>query len=224
MRYTRYDLKKRKKNNVFFIILIVGILTLAFISGSIISNVFIKSTDYKVENNESIKENLKPQNNYVALQCGVFANKDNAKELKKKLSLIGTTFIVEEDNKSRVIMGIYTEESSELILKKMIENKIEYSKLKLKINNEELCDNQITEILGAYIQINNRFFDDKVKSVQTKQLKSWTSSLKEVEKNSINYEVLQNLKQEIKVLPDQISKENLENINFQLFNKIKEIK
>ncbi len=224
MRYTRYDLKKRKKNNVFFIVLIVGILTLAFISGSIISNVFIKSTDYKVKNNESTKENLKPQNNYVALQCGVFANKDNAKELKKKLSLIGTTFIVEEDNKSRVIMGIYTEESSELILKKLIENKIESSKLKLKINNEELCDNQITEILGAYIQINNRFFDDKVKSVQTKQLKSWTSSLKEVEKNSINYEVLQSLKQEIKVLPDQITKENLENINFQLFNKIKEIK
>jgi hypothetical protein len=239
MRYTRYDLKRRKNSNVFFIALVIGILALAFISGSIISNMFIKDIDYKSENttpnkvdNKNVveknknttEENLKSENTFVAIQCGVFINKDNAIALKEKLSPIGTTFIIEEDNKSRVIMGIYTEENSELILKKLSERKIDSSKIKLKVNSEEVCNTQINEIIGAYLQVNSKFSDDKVKSVQTKQLKEWTSSLKEIDKTSINYAILQSLKEEVKILPDQITKSHLENINLQLFGKIKELK
>nr|WP_307905781.1 hypothetical protein [Clostridium botulinum] len=44
MKYTRYDLKKnnRKNNGLFFIVLICVILILAFLSGTMISNLFIK--------------------------------------------------------------------------------------------------------------------------------------------------------------------------------------
>lgn len=239
MRYTRYDLKKRKNNNVFFIILVIGILALAFISGSIISNLFIKDIDYKAENTtpstesteeevkenkETTKESLKLDHTFVAIQCGVFSNKDNAESVKEKVSSIGTTFILEEDNKNRVIMGIYTEENSELILKKLTDNKIDFSKINLKIDNKDACDTQITEILDAYLQINNKFLDNKVKSVQTKQLKEWVSSLKDVDKASINYIVLKDIKEKTNGLPDQITKVDLEGINLQLFNTIKELK
>lgn len=239
MRYTRYDLKRRKKSNVFFMILVIGILALAFISGSIISNLFIKDIEYKVENvtpsetnnekeakeNENItKESLKLEHTFVAIQCGVFANKDNAKSVKEKVSSIGTTFIVEEENKNRVIMGIYTEENTELILKKLSENKIDFSKISIKIDSKDSCDTQITEVLDAYLQINNKFLDNKVKSIQTKQLKEWISTLKDVNKDSKNYIVLENLKKETKQLPEQITKSDLEEINLRLFSKIKELK
>jgi t-SNARE complex subunit (syntaxin) len=39
MKYTRYDLKKKNNNFMFFIIVIVTILILAFISGTILSNI-----------------------------------------------------------------------------------------------------------------------------------------------------------------------------------------
>lgn len=239
MRYTRYDLKKRNKNNIIFLLLTIGILILAFISGSIISNMFIKNIEYNTENvvpegesnnskveknGESNKESGNLKNTFYAIQCGVFTNKDNAKALKEKIASMGTSFIIEEENKSRVIMGVYEETNLDSVLKRLSDNKIDFSKITLKIENTDYCNTQIAEIINAYMQINNKFLDEKVKSVQSKGLKEWTSTLKEVEKDSINYKALESMKGKIKDLPEQITKSDLESINLSLFNIIKELK
>jgi hypothetical protein len=59
----------------------------------------------------------------------------------------------------------------------------EYSRKNFKPELKDSCDVQICEIIDANLQIIHKLYDDKVKSVQTKQIKEWAANLKEVDKN-----------------------------------------
>lgn len=240
MRYTRYDLKRKKSKSTFFVLLILGILVLAFISGSIISNLFIKdigndsSGKNNIKNNDQIKINpsnkednkqsIKDIKGFVVIQCGVFTNKSNAETLKNKLISFGNPFIVDEEGKSKVILGIYSDSEAEQVIKKLEDSKTEFSKWNLSIDYNNLCNAQIAEIIDARLQIIHKLTEDKVKSVQTKQIKEWSTTLKDIDKSSTNYDVFKNLQEDIKKLPEQITKEGVEDNNIYLYKKISELK
>ncbi|QGU94906.1 SPOR domain-containing protein [Clostridium bovifaecis] len=227
MGYTRYDLKKKNKSNFIFVFLICGILVLAFISGSIISKLFIKDINKVDSNTTKVPQQIvQPilSKNFIAIQCGVFSSKDNAEKVKANLYSMGSPFIASEDGKNKVILGIYTESEVEKIIKKLKDNGIEFSKVSFKYDLNSPCDLQIVEIIDAQLQITGKLSDSKVKSVQTKQLKEWSVSLNAIDKNEKNYNILKELKEYIKNLPDEVSKDKLEEYNIHLYKKLKELK
>lgn len=238
MKYTRLDLKKKNKNNPFFILVLLGILALAFVSGTAISKLFInnsnqvvaekslsKDTEDKLplKTTEQINE-FKEINEFVIIQCGVFTSKENAEALKNKLEPIKEPFIIQEENKSRVILGIFSKENLDLIIKKLTENKVEFSKINIKIDDRDLCNIQIAEIIDARLQIINKFDEGKVKSVQTKQIKEWAASLKELNKDSENYNIFKSLIEDTKNLPEQINEEDLKEQNLYIYKNLIEFK
>jgi len=220
MKYTRVDLKRKNSKGSFFIFLILGILILAFISGSVISKLIIRNNN--IDNNaksvsevegKKVEENINKNENsneFSIIQCGVFTNKVNAETLRNKLSFAKTPFIIEHEDKYRVILGIHTKTEAEEIVKKLEENKLEFSKKIIRINESDLCNAQIGEIVNARLQIINKFSDEKVKSVQTKQIKEWISGLKDSNEKSSNYAVLKELKDDTKKLPDNLVESDLE--------------
>ncbi|MCY6485069.1 SPOR domain-containing protein [Clostridium aestuarii] len=244
MKYTRYNLKKKKSNGIFFIIIICGILVLALILGTIISNFIIKdineskSNKNPVENIEmnpgDIKNSKEKKSgekiykntggSFIAIQCGVFGSKENADILKVELSDLGNPFIIEEEGKNRVILGIYTEKEAEEQIKILKDNGKDYTRIKFVFDTNNLCDAQIYEIINGNLQIINKFSDKKVKAVETKQLKEWISKMKKIDKTSENYNKLQNVKDNSNKLPEKISKEQLSKQNIYIYNILKEMK
>ncbi len=242
MKYTRYDLKKKNNNFMFFIIVIVTILILAFISGTILSNIFIKgdnqakkSTSNKnngniIEkkedslNNKETEQKISDINSFSAIQCGVFTNKDNAEVLKTELSKFGKAFLVEDGNKIKVILGIYSEKEALDVIKRLEADGKEYSRKNFKPELKDSCDVQICEIIDANLQIIHKLYDDKVKSVQTKQIKEWAANLKEVDKNGSNYKLLLEIKDNINKLPKEISKNDIDKQNIFIYNVLNQIK
>ncbi|MCY6370754.1 SPOR domain-containing protein [Clostridium ganghwense] len=242
MKYTRYDLKKKNNNLILFIIIIIGILILAFVSGTIISDIFIKGAgDNKVKKNTQNEVQMKQINekgdnknlqqpslsdisSFVAIQCGAFSNKDNAQALKIELSKFGKAFSVEEEEKIKVILGIYSEKECSNIINSLKNDKKEYSRVKFELEPKDPCDMQICEMIDANLQIIHKLYDNKVKSVQTKQIKEWVSNLKNVDKNSTNYKLFLSLKDNINKLPEEISKDEIDKQNIFIYNVLKEIK
>lgn len=234
MKYTRVDLKRKNSKGNFFILLILGILILAFISGSVISKLIIKNSN--IDNNaksvsevqgkkleDSISKN-ESSNEFIVIQCGVFANKVNAEALRDKLSFVKTPLIIEQENKYRVILGIYMKTETEEIVKKLEENKIEFSKRSIIINDNDLCNTQIKEIVNARLQIINKFSNEKVKSIQTKQIKEWIAGLKDSNEKSSNYEILKKLKEDTNKLPENLLESDMEKQVAFIYKMLIEIK
>lgn len=242
MKYTRYDLKKKNNNFMFFIIVIVAILILAFVSGTILSNIFIKGDDQAKKstpkenqgkvvqkkeespNNKEADQKISDITSFTVIQCGVFTNKDNAEGLKVELSKLGKAFFVEDGNKIKVILGIYSEKEALNVINNLEADGKEYSRKNFKPELKDSCDMQICEMIDANLQIIHKLYDDKVKSVQTKQIKEWAANLKEVDKNSSNYKLLLEIKDNINKLPKEISKSDIEKQNIFIYNVLNQIK
>nr|WP_242946835.1 SPOR domain-containing protein [Clostridium haemolyticum] len=141
--------------------------------------------------------------------------------LKEKLKSYGNPFIVKENEKNKVILGIYSVVEFQNIEKLLTQDKIELTKVNIKPDLSSKANLQIAQIIDAQLQILHKFSDNKVKSVQTKQVKDWCSNLEQVDKNEKNYDILNKLKDNIKNLPQEITKEKLEEINSYLYKNIK---
>lgn len=242
MKYTRYDLKKKNNNFMFFIIVTVAILILAFVSGTILSNIFIKGDNQakkstpkenqgkviekkeESSNNKETEQKISDITSFSAIQCGAFTNKDNAQGLKMELYKFGKAFFVEDGNKIKVILGIYSEKEALNVIKNLEADGREYSRKNFKPELKDSCDMQICEMIDANLQIIHKLYDDKVKSVQTKQIKEWAANLKEVDKNSSNYKLLLEIKDNINKLPEEISKNDIEKHNIFIYNVLNQIK
>ncbi|MCY6957787.1 SPOR domain-containing protein [Clostridium brassicae] len=242
MKYTRYDMKRKNNNLVFFIVIIAGILIFAFIAGTIISNFFIKDKNNSIKpsenspkknteiikketnKNEKNQENVENITEYSAIQCGVFSNKDNAETLKQELNQFGKTFLVNEGDKVKVIFGIYSQKEEEKVLKLLDSKKKEYSKIKFNIQPKDECDIQICKLIDANLQIIHKLDDSKVKAVHTNQIKEWSSKLEETNKEGENYKALIELKNNINNLPKEMSKEHIEQQNAFLYKVLNGIK
>lgn len=235
MRYTRYDLKRKKKSGwltltVIFLIIIV----MAFIIGTGLSNFLVKNSKgngLKINNDKksivsedknTTDKNLKSVK-YVAIQGGMYAKKENADETVKILSEFGTPFCIQEGNLTRVFLGIYNEEEADKISKNLTSKNIENSKMFFEFQTNDLCNAEINEIIDAHIKVLTKLNDKSVRAIKTDELKKWSLSLKEVEKNSGNYEILNDLKNNIKKLPDELTKDKITENNILLYNSLKKV-
>lgn len=236
MKYTRYDLK-RDNGNKAFIAVIFLILVLAFLFGTVIFKLFIKSpissdiridsvsnrSNQKADTKSSVNLNNSKITKFVAIQGGIYQSKENADAEKNLLAQYGTPFTVIEDNKTRVFLGIYTEEQAERIMKSLIEQKVDNSKMTFTLNNNDLCDAEIAEIINANIQILNKLAEKNVKSIQTEDLKKWCIALKKVDKDSKNILILKDVQDRISKMPKELTKENVTENYTYLYSILKKI-
>lgn len=233
MKYTRYDLKKKNDTKTFAFVIFL-ILVFAFILGTFISKVLIRnpgsagtaSNNSKtvVENKSASKDNLLVNNKdtkFIAIQGGIYRDKNNIAESKSVLAQQGTPFGIVEGDKTRVFLGIYPEEQGEKIIKILTDQKIDNSKMVFNISRNNMCDVEIAEIINANLQILNKLSEKNVKSIQTDELKKWCAALKKVDKDSKNQTILNELKDHVNKLPKEISKDKSEENYIYIFNILK---
>ncbi|APH17073.1 putative transmembrane protein [Clostridium sporogenes] len=230
MRYTRYDIRKRNKSNFTFFLIITLVLVLAFILGTVIFNLVspsnIKKGNTITKDNTNIvrsKDNKSNSSNYIIIQRGIYAKKENVSEVLNSLKPYGNIFTIEDNGKTRVFLGIYEEDEGIKLMKKLTDNKIDNSKMTFVINKKDLCDAEISEIITAYIKIVNKLSEKDVKSVKTEEIKKWVSSLDKVEKGSSNIKTLNNLKEHINKLPKDLTKDQSSKSYIFIYNILKEI-
>lgn len=230
MRYTRYDIRKRNKSNFTFFLIITLVLVLAFILGTVIFNLVspsnIKKGNTITKDNTNVvksKDNKNNSSNYIVIQRGIYAKKENASGVLNSLKPYGNIFTVEDSGKTRVFLGIYEEDEGVKLMKKLTDNKIDNSKITFIINKKDLCDAEISEIITAYIKVINKLSEKDVKSVKTEEIKKWISSLDKVDKDSSNIKTLNNLKEHINKLPKDLTKDQASKSYIFIYNILKEM-
>jgi len=221
VKYTRYDLKT-KDDSKAFVFLVLLIFVLAFVLGTAIFKVIMQSSGTSntgTTNSNSIsevKDSTKASNStgnsekitkFIAVQGGVYKNKDNVEDERNILNQYGTPFSIVENDKTRVFLGIYVEAQGEQIMKSLTEQKIDNSKMLFTINATDICDAEIAEIINANIQILNKLGEKNVKAVQTDELKKWCTALKKVNSDSKNIAVLNDIKDHVNKMPKEIVKD-----------------
>ncbi|MCT8978237.1 hypothetical protein N4T77_16740 [Clostridium sp. CX1] len=225
MKYTRYDLK-RKNDNKAFILMILLVFILAFILGTAIFRLLtgnalgFNSGGSNTNNGGSVNNSSKAVDSsskntdtsdkivkYIAVQGGIYQNKENVDSEKNLLIQYGTPFTVVENDKTRVFLGVYTESHGEEIIKSLSEQKVDNSKMLFTISKKDLCDSEITEIINANLQILNKLSEKDVKAIQTEELKKWCSSLKKVDKDSKNINLLNDIKNHVNNMPKELPKD-----------------
>ena len=219
MKYTRYDLRKKKRKGATFTVAVFGTLIFAILIGALMIEAFPGLTSIASKNSSPIKNTKSIK--YIAIQGGLYKEKEHADENKKILSNYGNPFIITEANKDvRVLLGIYLEDEATTQIKILSDKKIEISKMTFEIPQLDLCDIEITEILNGYFQIISNASDKKVRSVGTADFKKWCMALKVVDDSSKNIGILKDLKNNANNLPEMISKDKLSDIYIYIYNDL----
>lgn len=242
MKYSRYDLRVEKKKKMFLFLLGILILAILFIiighkkdnikpiNDKADENISVKETndssteDKKVNDTEQKQSQQADIVKFYTLQCGVFENNKNAVKMKDNLQLYGYPFIVKIDNKYKVVFGIFDEDTLNDGLKLLNDNKQEKARVTYEIKQDCLCNQEITAIINAELQIIKKLGEVDVKSVKTEELKKWVNSMKDVEKDAPNIDILSKLKNNINKFPNEISKNDIESINISLYEALKTLK
>ncbi|HBC96190.1 MAG TPA: hypothetical protein DC034_05255 [Clostridium sp.] len=225
MRYTRYDLKK-DKNSKTFVILISSILLSAFILGTFIFQVMLKDPgNLNYEGTSQSTSTLKKGDiKFIAVQGGIYRDKNNAEKEKELLSKYGLPFYIAEPDKTRVFLGIFLQNDADKIMKSLNGQNVETSKMVFTVKQEDVCNTEIVQIIDANLKILNKLSSKDVESIQTSELKKWCSSLeKDRAAGGKNKLVLDELNEYINKLPGEITKDNSEENYVYLFNVLKKI-
>lgn len=222
MRYTRYEYKKYSKLKFLFSIVVIATVSIG--GGLYISNfVFDKNKVSQVQsmsvgNSDSNKE-IEGSINIIALQCGYYANKENADKSINALVSYCSPFIIENEGKFRVIAGIYREEEADKKFDELASNGIEVTKIKLIINGENSEDKKCIEIMDGFFTILNKLEEDDVKSIKTEDFKKWTKNIIGNDKVS-DYKKLNQINECINNFPEEINKNNRAEISAEIYKII----
>ena len=229
MKYTKYNYKRRRNNGVwkFIASLLVGIIASCMIGlgvawivwkvlpindsaqvGAEITDGIEVSTEGNGQQHEGETIVSEGQNTseYYFLQCGYFSKKDNADQTYAKIASEGRAFIAEESDKYRVLTGIYTSENVDSAIQELGLKGVESVKITFSLNENDPIEAQVSAICDGYLKILTTTFDDGVDHVNTEEFKSWIDTLDNISSGE-NIEVLQSLKDYIKGLPVELSKE-----------------
>lgn len=231
MRYTKYNYKRGKSNGTwkFMISLLIGIIAACMIGvgvGSLILKMLpvndsVNGKGEIVNAEEIVSEGgeqgqadevaaVEGENTseYYFLQCGYFSKRDNADQAYSKISSNGTSFIAEESDKFRVLTGVYTNENVDSAIQELTAKGVESVKVTFTLNESDPVEAQVSAICDGYLKILTTTFNDKVDYVNTSEFKAWIDSLDNISSGE-KIEVLQNLKDYIKELPEELKKENV---------------
>jgi hypothetical protein len=237
MKYTRYNVKQKKKNKNNFLLYLAITLLVALTLGTALSFLFHKEdnvgqsptkiTDNKENSNpEQTKDANKgqPNHEFYLLQCGVFKVKENAEALRKSVEGIGNPFIVEEGELFRVYFGVYPKDQWEAAANMLKEKGISFSKSTMEVYYEDLSTGELCQIIEANFKIINKASEPNVKSVKTTELKNWVNSLQPIEEGMKQYKDVNELKAHIQSLPEEINKTKAAEMIVINYNKLKQFK
>jgi hypothetical protein len=242
LRYTRYDYRKKNKELFNLIVVLVGVLIVAFVLGSGIYSLFlkpinnlgenlnIKQTDNvkldEVDGNSQISNTTNGSNTikFVVIQSGFFKQKENAEALKRELNNYVNSFVIEDGEGIRIMSGIFSEEDSEKIIQVLNQNGLPNTKVIFNVNKGDLCDAEIAEIINGNIKILTKLMEKEVSAVQTDDYKNWiTASIESVDVKSKNYSSFEEYKAYIAGLPKEFGKEKAEENYIYIYNLLKKI-
>ncbi|MFA9398955.1 MAG: hypothetical protein ACERKV_11925 [Clostridiaceae bacterium] len=220
-----------KKNNnkqmgpFFYIVLVLSLtLLLSLISGSILAKVLLKDSNVKTKSiEENNSQDVSSDNNtgntytYIAIQGGLFKEPENADKIIVMLSKYGEPFISKEEDNNRVLLGIFTEENYNSLKTILDEEKIANSKMTFEIANDNICNQEISEIVDAYLQILNKASEEEIEAIKTDEFKAWVSSLEKVDDDFEYYSILEELKDNCSNLKETINKEEVSSYYLELY-------
>ncbi|SKA75281.1 hypothetical protein SAMN05428976_10297 [Clostridium sp. USBA 49] len=236
MKYTRYDIKRKKNNNFIFGITLISTLIFALIIGTLISKIIFKNSSlnekiFKIDNSTNVSNAIteKEEKNslkFIGIQGGLFSQSENIQQSKNILSNYGIPFTVTEEKGTRVILGIYSEEKALNIIKILNENNIDNSKINFEINliKNDACDEVIAELLNAEINILNEVSNKDTKSIKTNDLKAWCEeNTKKVDNKSKNFTILNEIKTNINGMPNELGKDKVSEYYVFIYNTLKKL-
>lgn len=216
MRYTKYQYKK-KKNGVSFltswVMMLLGAGAIGIIAGTLIFNVVLGGKEIKpvtqdgpskdVVANDPIKKEV-----FVSVQCGYFSKEENANKVLESLGKGYNSFVVKENDKYRVLAGVFTEDEGNKVLEELKAKDIEAARVSFTLEEGDAVQEQVGAIADGYFKIVSTLKDDEVKSVETSEFKAWTKELPEITEGE-KKEVVVEFKKHIEQLPAELKKENL---------------
>ena len=225
MRYTRYDYKKNKGDN--FLIWLVGIIVLSVCIGMLFYNVFLKQKDVldttnnrqTVKSEEDTSDKVKE---FGIIQCGVFKDKENAESTLSSIDSESTCFIVEEDGNFKLMYGIYTFDEAGVKSSNLTNSSVSNFRMKCTLGSDGKEKEAEGEIIDAYIKIINKLSEKDVKSIDTKEFKSWVNNISGEVKNGS--QEFNELIEQINKLPDEYKKDNRKDSLVQIYNILKKYK
>lgn len=229
MKYTRYDLKKRSGTSKHFEVLVIIVLICALVIGTLLSKALNKYIGNYFDNNQkTINGNsiqLENSTSYIFIQCGIFNKKENAEQLIVNLNKIGKATEVQDENKIRVIFGIYNKEDKvKAAMKLLSDNKLQVHEIKYNLKKYNNCDAQIIDVVNADIAVFSKLEDNNVKAIGTKEFKAWVNNLKKLDKTYKNSTILSDFKVYVNKLPDQLTKDNLNSNSSFLYSELRKYK
>ncbi|ELC8442039.1 SPOR domain-containing protein [Clostridium perfringens] len=234
-----------------FILLFIGVIVVALVISTIMSK-FIwpegKKTASKEQieatitegekkpegNNESSGGEEKPKDNkvtsestegqeYVMVQCGFYSNKENANSVKADLKENYIAVSLSEAENYRVIVHIGNEEEANKLSNELTEKGVSNTKGRFFIPKTDMCSNEIIEIVNGYVNIINKLKEDSVKGVKTTEFKTWVNGLEE-DSDSEYFPIFKELKDGVNEIPEEITKENIEESYQIVFNTLNKFK
>lgn len=211
MRYTRYDYKRKKGNNIFVWLIVIIVLSV-FIGFGIFKLLFVGNEgEVNIPTNDIISDNTQKKvdnsknKSFGIIQCGLFSSKEAAESAISGLPSSFPTFIVEDEGKFKVMAGIY---SGELLDSKMDELKnssVNNFRIKCDIKLATQEKKAMSEIIESYLNIINQLYGQGVKGIDITKFKKWVNDdAKSKVKNTD--EDLNKLLENINSLPDEIDK------------------
>lgn len=225
MRYTRYDYKKNKGDN--FILWLIGIIAFSVCIGMLFYNLFLKEKNVvdTTNKNESVEseDNISNENKeFGIIQCGVFKDRKNAEATLSTIDSESTCFIVEEDGSFKLMYGIYTFDKAGEKSNSLTGSSVNNFRLKCVLGDQNEEKKAESEIIDAYIKIVNKLTEKDVRSVDTKEFKSWVNNISGEIKNSSNE--FNGLVDHINKLPDEYKKDNQKESLIEIYKILKNYK
>lgn len=230
MRYTRYNYKKNKNNNlIMFILKLVGTVVGAGLCGIALAYVAISvltknnalpaanignKTSIEANNNEVVNSEegsngaVSNTSVFYTVQCGYFSNENNANQILSSINGKYSAFIYKDQDKFRVLSGVYESDKVDQIVSELKNSNIECAKIKFSFNNDDKVEYQIASICDGYIRLLDTAVSDDVKSINTDDFKGWTNELENISEGE-KIDILNNLKEHIANLKTEINKANV---------------
>lgn len=241
MKYTRYNIKPKRKNSSNPLFYLAIVLLLALLFATIIVTVLKKSGSPMLQDffnlslpsgeevsDKSGGEGTEPQNQdkeetpkedtngevqglsssgcYVLLQCGAFKVKENAEKTIGDLKVKANPFIIQEGELYKVYSGIYTKDKAEEAFNSLKSSGMESSRVTIAIDIKDQAGVQLDNCVESLLQVVEKFSDNTVVSVETKDLKEWVSKLENLEATSQVQKDVNTIKDYINNLPEKVDK------------------
>lgn len=229
MKYTRYDLKRKKSENTVIILVLLSVVLVAFLLGTFISNLFMKKasvaniTPPASSDVGTVKTAENKSSKFIVIQGGKFAKTENIEQEKKLLMDYGTPFTIQDQDGTRVLLGIYNESEGLKVINDLKTKNIDNSKITFELKTDNLGSEEIAAIVNAEVEIINKLSDKNIKSYITDDLKSWVNGLEKVDSKDASKAILEDYKTHINALPKDLNNDNTVNIEIYIYNLLKKL-